>query len=61
MIKKNFITIFIFILTGELLIRFDEAFRIMEASRVVKIETSMAITPEFELLKNNHINTVEDN
>jgi hypothetical protein len=61
MIKKNFITIFIFILSGELLIRFDESFRIMEASRVIKIETSMAITPEFELLKNYRINTVDHN
>jgi hypothetical protein len=61
MVKKILITILIFVLAGELLIRFDEAFGIMEASRVVKIETSLAITPEFELLKNNRINTSSNN
>ena len=55
------ISILIFVLAGELLIRFDEAFEFMSESRVVKIETSLKITPEYDMLKNNSINLEGNN
>jgi hypothetical protein len=51
----------LFIAIGELLIRFDEAFHVMEENKLVKIEASLTITPEFSLLKNDGIDTAGNN
>lgn len=51
--KKIIISIIIFVLIGEVMIRFDKYFGIMESSRVVKIATDIALTPEYELLQKN--------
>lgn len=61
MYKKIIISILIFILAGELLIRFDEAFEFMTANSVVKIKTDLKITPEYEMVKNNTLNTGGNN
>ena len=49
--KKIFFYIFIFVLIGELMIRFDQSFTLMEESRVVKISNAIELTPEYELLR----------
>ncbi|MBC7536774.1 MAG: SGNH/GDSL hydrolase family protein [Ferruginibacter sp.] len=61
MFKKIIFSILIFVVAGELLIRFDEAFEFMSESRVVKIETSLKITPEYDMVKNNSINVEGNN
>jgi len=61
MFKKIIICGALFIITGELLIRFDERFKLMESSQVVKISTSLEVTPEFEMVKNNFINLQGNN
>ncbi len=51
---KNFILyFFIFLIVGELMIRFDESFTIFEENRIVKISTDIEITPEYHLLVND--------
>lgn len=55
MFKKTILSILIFVAVGELLIRFDETFEFLSESRVVKIEASLKITPEYEMVKNNKI------
>jgi lysophospholipase L1-like esterase len=61
MLKKIILCAAIFVITGELLIRFDERFKLMESTQVVKISTSLEITPEFEMVKNNSINMQGNN
>jgi len=61
MILKNiFLYLFIFILIGELMIRFDESFMIMEENRIVKISTDIELTPEYQLLRNDSL-TIDQN
>ena len=57
MIKKIFFILFLFLATGELLLRLDESFQFLAATKIVKIKTSVEDTPEFDLVKNNSINT----
>lgn len=52
--KKVIIYILIFILIGELMIRFQNYFLLLEENKLVKIETNIEITPEYQLLKNNN-------
>lgn len=52
--KNVFIYLSIFIIIGELMIRFDESFAVLEKSRVVKITTDIEITHEYQLLKNDN-------
>ncbi len=61
MFKKIIFSLFIFVLVGELFIRFDEAFEFLSENRVVKIETSLRITPEYDMVKNNSINLEGNN
>lgn len=61
MYKKIIISLLIFITVGELLIRFDEALGFMAESRVVKIETSLKITQEYNMVKTNSINVDGNN
>ena len=49
--KKIFVFIIIFLVTGELMLRFDKKFKVLENKRVVKIKTEIEITPEFQLLQ----------
>lgn len=51
--KKLIIFFIIFILTGELMIRFDKKFKVLEEERTVKIKASIEITPEFEMLQDS--------
>lgn len=50
--KKVLIYLFIFFIIGELMIRFDESYTILEENRMVKISTDIEITQEYQLLKN---------
>ena len=59
--KKIGFIVLLFMLIGELMIRFDEKFKLLEANRVVKIATSLTITPEFTMLENNRINKLGSN
>ena len=59
--KKIGFIVLLFMLIGELMIRFDEKFKLLEAKRVVKIATSLTITPEFTMLENNRINKLGSN
>jgi hypothetical protein len=54
--KKLFFLIFLFVLVGEMMVRFDEEFKLLESTQVVKISTDLTITPEFTLLKKSAIN-----
>jgi hypothetical protein len=54
--KKIIFSAILFMLIGELFIRFDEEFKLLEDNRVVKVATSLAITPEYNLIKDNAIN-----
>lgn len=59
--KKNiFIFLVAFILVGELLIRFDHVFKILEEKRIVKIKTDIEITPEYKLLQDTSFVFSED-
>jgi len=53
--KKVLISIFIFIIAGELMIRFDRKFTIFKENRVARIRTDIEITPEYNMMKNNSI------
>lgn len=55
LLKKTFIYLFIFILIGELMIRFDEYFTLLEENRIVKISTDIELTPEYQLLKKDSL------
>lgn len=57
MFKKVILSLVVFAVLGELLIRFDEKFEVMKKNKVVKIETSIAETPEYTLLKENKIDS----
>jgi len=61
MIKKILLIVIIFLVSGELLMRLDEHFQFLAATRIVKIKTSVEETPEFDLVKNNGINTSGNN
>ncbi len=50
----------VFLLIGELMIRFDEHFLILETNRVVTIPTDIEITPEYQMLKNNNFEINEN-
>ena len=54
--KKILFLIFLFVLVGEMMVRFDEEFKLLESTQVVKISTDLTITPEFTLLKKSAIN-----
>ena len=44
-----------------MMVRFDEQFKLLESTQVVKISTDLAITPEFTLLKKTAINLTGNN
>ena len=50
-VKKAILYIVIFMIIGELMIRFDKSFTLLEENRIVKISTDIELTPEFQLLK----------
>ena len=54
-LRKTCIYIFIFILIGEIMIRFDESFVLFEENRIVKISTDIELTPEYQLLKKDSL------
>jgi len=54
--KQIIFLFFIFILVGELFVRFDEKFKLLESSQIVQMSTDLTVTPEFLLVKNNTIN-----
>lgn len=58
--KKIFIYLSIFIIVGELMIRFDESFALLEKRRTVKIATDIEISHEYKLLKNNNFTFSEN-
>lgn len=59
--KKTALAILLFMIIGEIMIRFDEAFKFLEDNKVVKVATDLNITPEYNLLKKNAINTAGNN
>jgi lysophospholipase L1-like esterase len=61
MIKKIFFILLIFLTAGEILMRLDVKFGFLAATKIVKIKTSVEETPEFDLVKNNGINTSGNN
>lgn len=61
MIKKILLVALIFLVSGELLMRLDERFQFLAATRIVKIKTSVEETPEFELAKKNAIDVNGNN
>jgi hypothetical protein len=50
---KLVLAIFLFLLAGELIIRFDEKFKVFDQDNVVRIKTEMGESDEMTLLKNN--------
>jgi lysophospholipase L1-like esterase len=50
---KLILAIFLFLLAGELIIRFDEKFKLFEQDNIVRIKTEMGESDEMTLLKNN--------
>jgi hypothetical protein len=61
MFIRPFILFIIFILVGELFVRFDEKYKLLESSQIVKMSTDLTVTTEFVLLKNNAINLSGNN
>jgi hypothetical protein len=59
--KKIFFCSLLFMAMGELMIRFDETFKFLDATHVVKVATELNITPEYSLIKNNAINLSGNN
>lgn len=51
--KKIIIYSIIFIIVGELMLRFDKSFTPLEENRIVKIPTDIELTPEYNMLVNN--------
>lgn len=51
--KKVFIYVIIFIITGEIMIRLDKGYTPLEENRIVKIATDIELTPEYNMIKNN--------
>ncbi len=58
--KISLFLIFLFV-TGEILIRLDEKYKLLASTQIVKMSTDLTITPEFLLLKNNAINLTGNN
>ena len=54
-LKRIFIAILLFIIIGEVMMRFDEQFELLQEHRVVKALTQIAATPEFTMLKDNSL------
>lgn len=52
--RRVFLYMIIFVVVGELFIRFDESFLILEERRVVKIKTEIESTLEYRILKENY-------
>jgi len=52
-LKRIFIGILLFILIGEVMMRFDEKFELLQENRVVKALTEIALTAEYTMLKAN--------
>lgn len=61
MVKKTILVLILFLVCGEILMRLDERFQFLASTRVVKINTTVEDTPEFELLKNNGIDVNGNN
>src|SRR5438045_2449469 len=59
--KKIGLCILLFMIIGEVMVRFDEKFNLLEDSKVVKVPTDLNITPEYTLLKKNGIDTAGNN
>ena len=59
--KKIGLCILLFMVIGEVMVRFDEKFNLLEDSKVVKVPTDLNITPEYTLLKKNGIDTAGNN
>ena len=59
--KKWLFFLILFFIIGELMVRFDEQYKLLESTQIVKISTDLAITPEFTLLKNKGINLTGNN
>ena len=55
MLKNAAAFIIIFILVGELMVRFDDKFRFFSDTHVVNIATGITATPEFNLLNENKL------
>ena len=51
--KKIVLCIIIFMIIGELMIRFDKSYAPMEENRIVKISTDIELTQEYNMIKNN--------
>jgi hypothetical protein len=54
--KRIILNIFLFIAVGEIILRFDEKFKLFEGTNIVKIPISIAETQEYNLIKENKIN-----
>lgn len=59
--KKTALAILLFMVIGEIMIRLDEGFKFLEDNKVVKVATDLNITPEYNLLKKNAIDTAGNN
>jgi hypothetical protein len=59
--KKTALAILLFMIIGEIMVRLDEAFKFLEDNKVVKVATDLNITPEYNLLKKNAIDTQAKN
>jgi hypothetical protein len=57
--KQLIIYSLIFVAVGELFLRFDEHFGILQAQRVVKIATDIELTPEFQQIQNGSFRVEE--
>lgn len=54
-LKRVFIGVLLFIIIGEVMMRFDEQFELLQENHVVKALTEIATTPEFTMLKDNSL------
>jgi len=52
--KRIAFYIVVFIVIGELMIRFDQSFTLLEDNRIVKISSDIELTPEFKLLNSGN-------
>lgn len=59
--KKWLLLLLLFIFMGEMMVRLDEKFKLLESTQVVKVSTDLAITPEFTLLKKKGIDLMGNN
>lgn len=61
MLKKTILVVIIFFVTGELMMRLDEHFKLFDDTRVVKIAKEIVITSEYKMMSENKIDFGDNN